>query len=270
MSDLAAAEAALRASGLPLGAPLVLLAETTSTNDLAKAAAREGAPHGSMWVAERQTAGRGRQGRRWTAAAGESLLFSVLLRTPCAPSRLPLLSLVAGLAVRDAIAAALATDTRVVVKWPNDVLVRDTKGSALRKISGVLVESMLAGSEVEGIVVGIGVNVHTRSFPDELGGRATSLALEGAPAPSRGSLLHDILAGLARDAPLVAASGLVPIHDRLSRADGLAGREVEVGGVRGIAEGIDREGRLLVRTPEGALVPTSSGEATVRGDLVAR
>src|ERR1700744_3582851 len=118
-------------SGSTLGAPLVLLAETSSTNDLATRAAREGAPHGATWVAERQTAGRGRRGHSWISPPGEGLLFSVLLRIPCAPARIPPIALVAGLAVRDAVAAA--SGAPVAIKWPNDVLV----GS--RKVAGILV-----------------------------------------------------------------------------------------------------------------------------------
>src|SRR5690606_25695418 len=102
-----------------------------------------------------------------------SLLFSVLLRLSCAPSRVPLVSLVCGLAVRDAVARALGDDEAVLVKWPNDVVVahpaRAASGSpALRKIAGVLVESSLSGGRVEHVVVGAGVNVHTRAFPEPL------------------------------------------------------------------------------------------------------
>jgi len=259
--DLAGAERALARLGSPLGLPLVVLAEATSTNDLAKAAAREGAPHGATWVADRQTAGRGRQGRVWSSPAGENLLFSVLLRTPCALPRLPLLSLAAGLAVRDVVAAELADDARVLSKWPNDVLVRPVSGGAPKKIAGILVESMLSGNHVEAIVVGIGLNVHTRVFPAELADRATSLALEGARDPSRAALLAAVLAGLDRDVSRVAAKGLATVHERLVLACALRGNAVTAGDVEGTCEGVDTDGRLMVRTAAGELVRLTSGEA---------
>ena len=184
-----------------LGTPLHRLEETTSTNDEAKRAAKDGAPHGTTWVAESQTAGRGRQGRAWTSARGESLLFSVLVRVACPPSRLPPLALVAGLAARDAAANALGPIDAAapMLKWPNDVIV------GKKKLAGVLVESILSGGRVEAVVVGVGMNVTTRAFPPELEDRATSLALLGAARLDRDAILADILTGLARDLPLVAA-----------------------------------------------------------------
>lgn len=235
-----------------IGQPLTVLRETTSTNDEAKRGAREGAPHGAVWVAETQTAGRGRQGRTWYSPRAENLLFSVLLRVTCAPPRVPLVALVAGLAVRDAVARVLPSRD-VLVKWPNDVVVGD------KKIAGVLVESALTGSKIDWVVVGIGVNVHTRSFPDELAGVATSIALEGGDA-SRTALLEDVLGGLEHDVEHVLHRGLGVVHGRLSRFDALRGRAVE----GGTAEGIDLEGRLLVRAPDGTLGRISSGEVRVR------
>ncbi|MBX3232745.1 MAG: biotin--[acetyl-CoA-carboxylase] ligase [Labilithrix sp.] len=252
MDDLAELPLLLAARGVTLGAPLHHVAETGSTNDDAKAAAKEGAAHGALWIAEAQTHGRGRQGRTWSAAPGSSLLFSVLLRVPCAPARVPLVSLVAGLAVRDAIAHALGDDAAAMVKWPNDVLVRD------KKIAGVLVESSLAGAKVESIVAGVGINVHTRDFPPELAAIATSLALEGGRT-DRAALLAAVLAGLERDAPRVLQRGLGVLQARLSQHDALAGKRVIGEGVDGVARGIDADGRLLVEAG-GITTRVASGE----------
>jgi BirA family biotin operon repressor/biotin-[acetyl-CoA-carboxylase] ligase len=254
LPDLARAKDAVAARGGALGRVIHLCAETESTNDDAKGGARAGEPHGATWVAERQTRGRGRQGRTWLAARGESLLFSVLLRISCPPSRVPPLSLVAGLAVRDAVARALGDDAAVEVKWPNDVLVRR------KKIAGILVESAVAGSRVEYVVIGIGINVHVRALPPEIASIATSLALEGAPDVDRAALLADVLARLDHDVEHVAHRGLGLIHARLSKHDALKGREVDVEGVRGVASGIDPDGRLLVRRPGGELVRVAAGE----------
>jgi BirA family biotin operon repressor/biotin-[acetyl-CoA-carboxylase] ligase len=254
-ADLLRAAALIAAKGIALGSPLHLLAATTSTNDEAKRSAKEGAPHGAVWVAESQTAGRGRQGRTWVSPPGENILFSVLVRLTCAPARLPPLALVAGLAARDAIARA-APEADVRLKWPNDVVV----GEARLKIAGVLVEATLLGGHVEAIIVGIGINVHTRAFPDDIAARATSVALVAAGPPDRAVILADALAGLARDLPLAAARGLGPIHARLAAADALRGQRIRSESGEGMAEGIDVDGRLLVRTDDGLLVRWGAGE----------
>jgi BirA family biotin operon repressor/biotin-[acetyl-CoA-carboxylase] ligase len=255
--DLARAADLVAESGSALGRPLHVLARTTSTNDEAKRAAREGAPHGATWVAEEQSAGRGRQGRSWVSARGENLLFSVLLRVTCPPARLPPVALVAGLAVRDAVARA-APAVEVRIKWPNDVLVGP------RKIAGVLVEAVTVGSRVEAVVVGVGVNVHVRAFPEDLAGRATSIALAAGNPPDRGAVLADVLASLDRDVHVVLARGLGLLRARLDEADALRGRRVRNEGGdwsdEGTAAGIDDEGRLLVRRDDGVLARWSAGE----------
>jgi len=208
------------------------LDETTSTNDDAKRGASEGAPHGDVWIAESQTKGRGRRGRAWLSAPGENLLFSVLLRMHAPPQNLPLVALAAGLAAHDAIAKSVP---RARIKWPNDVVV-DRK-----KIAGVLVESAN-----NAVVVGIGINVHSTHFPPEISPFATSVACEKGN-PDRAALLMDTLFALDRDAPIVAARGLAPIHARLCERDAVRGERVEHDGRTGVAEGIDQDGRLLVR-----------------------
>lgn len=277
--DLSRAAEVIGARGLALGSPLVIEDETVSTNDDAKRGARAGASHGTVWLAESQTGGRGRQGRAWLSARGESLLFSVLLRLRCAPARVPPVSLAVGLVVRDAVARALAAeaaDADVLVKWPNDVLVRSPRDGKERKVAGVLVESALVGMNVEYVVVGIGINVLARALPPEVTEIATSIALEREARGLGGDvdrveILADVLAGLARDVEHVAHKGLSLIHARLQRYDALAGREVSSldepsagPALRGIASGIDGDGRLLVRAADGTLTKVSSGELRLR------
>jgi BirA family biotin operon repressor/biotin-[acetyl-CoA-carboxylase] ligase len=257
-ADFARAEALLRARGGELGRPLHWLRETTSTNDEAKQAAKLGAPHGATWVADAQTAGRGRQGRGWISAEGENLLFSVLLRVTCPPARLPPLALVAGLAARDAIAAA-APSALVRIKWPNDVVV----GEERAKIAGVLVEATLSGAKVEALIVGIGINVHTRDFPEAIADRATSVARLGGAA-DRATILADVLAGLERDIPLAAARGLASVLPRLIASDALRGEAVGSEAGEGTAEGIDADGRLLVRGADGIVARWGAGEVHLR------
>jgi BirA family biotin operon repressor/biotin-[acetyl-CoA-carboxylase] ligase len=240
--------------GAELGRPLTVLASTTSTNDEAKREARRGAPHGATWVAERQTAGRGRQGRSWWSAAGESLLFSVLLRTSFAPSRQPQVALIAGLAVLTAVKRA-APEADAKVKWPNDIVVGP------KKVAGILVEAVTTGSRADALVVGFGINVHTRIFPEGLSARATSIALLSGHTPDRGQVLGDVLTSLAHDLPVVASRGLGLFRARLEAADLLRGRGVRSeAGDEGIASGINDEGRLVVRRADGTFATWVAGE----------
>jgi BirA family biotin operon repressor/biotin-[acetyl-CoA-carboxylase] ligase len=246
-----------------------LLATTTSTNDLAKAAAREGATHGTTWVAEAQTAGRGRRGHAWVCPAGEGLLFSVLVRVSCAPARVAPAALAVGLAVRDAVAAAVGPERRepaVGIKWPNDVFVGD------RKVAGVLVEAVTTGSRVDAVIVGVGINVHTRVFPEAIAERATSVALAAHAPPDRAAVLADVLARIDRDLHVVIGRGLGLVLGRLTAADVLRGRTVrrDLGegeaaappdpSAQGVAEGIDEDGRLMVRRADGVLTRWNAGE----------
>jgi BirA family biotin operon repressor/biotin-[acetyl-CoA-carboxylase] ligase len=260
LPDLARAPALVAERGLTLGRPMHLLATTSSTNDEAKRAAGEGAPHGSTWVAEAQTAGRGRQGRSWLATPGESILASVLVRARCPPAKLPPIALVAGLAVRDAVARA-APDARVAIKWPNDVLVEG------RKVAGILVEAITVGARVDAVIVGMGINVHSRGFPADLASRATSVALVSGHPPDRADLLADALGGLDRDLHVVVERGLGLFRARLEGADALRGLVVQNdtgdASEQGVASGVDDDGRLLVRRADGTTGRWSAGEVHV-------
>ena len=249
--------------GLSIGEPLEIMEEIDSTNDAAKRAAKLGTPSGALFVAESQTRGRGRQGRRWIGTKGESILASVLLRLRCEPRNLPPIALVCGLAVRDAIALRLAAASRAMIKWPNDVLVDG------RKVAGVLVEAIVSGKSVEAVIVGVGVNVHQRSFPKELENHAVSVATfateaPGAPQLDRAAILADILAGIDRDVSHVATRGLGLVHARLTAADALANKRVTTDdGTTGVALGIELDGALCVRKDDGTLVRLAAGEVHI-------
>jgi BirA family biotin operon repressor/biotin-[acetyl-CoA-carboxylase] ligase len=246
-------EALRRAFGIRLGSPLTTLALTTSTNDLALTAARNGAPHGTTFVADQQTSGRGRRGRHWLSSSGEGLLVSVVLRLELEPARLGLVPLAAGLAVRAAVAellpAELESSTRV--KWPNDVWVNR------KKIAGVLAESRLGGDNGAVVVLGVGVNVGVTELPPELSTSAISLSLLGASC-SRERVLAGMfdclelrLARLCHDPDEIVSE--------LRQYDGLLGGRVRADGTEGIASGIDREGRLLLRLATGEIAELQSG-----------
>jgi BirA family biotin operon repressor/biotin-[acetyl-CoA-carboxylase] ligase len=183
---------------------------------------------------------------------GDGLLMSVVLRVSCPPSHLPPLSLVAGLAVCDAIAPDVSPAPKL--KWPNDVWIGE------KKIAGVLVEASLAGDRVEYVVVGCGINVHARAFPPEIASIATSVALHSKSQPDRAVILARLLEALDRDIGPVAKHGLGVVHARIDALDALRGSLVRGELGEGIADGIDIEGRLRVRRENKAIETWVAGE----------
>jgi BirA family biotin operon repressor/biotin-[acetyl-CoA-carboxylase] ligase len=213
----------------PLGRPRLHLRETASTNERARELAEGGAPHGTLVTAASQTAGRGRQGRRWEAPPGTAVLCSLVVRAPDA-----LLSLRAGLAVAD------VAGSEARVKWPNDVLLDG------RKVAGVLVEGR---PQDDWAVVGIGINV--AAAPPSLGDSAGSLGRDDVEA-----VLAELLAALdvrlAEPAPATL--------DALRARDALLGRPVRWEGGAGVGDGIDEDGALRVRLGSGETMPLAAGE----------
>lgn len=225
-----------------------------STNDRARVLAAAAAPPFSVVIAEKQTRGRGRGGRRWDSPAGLGLWMSVLLR-PAASEALRLAPLLVGLAACRAV-ELVARGLSASLKWPNDVLLGG------RKVAGVLCE--VAGEEA--LVAGVGFNVKQRlgDFPAELRERAVSLEMAAGRAVSRGqlagALLREMRQLLAR--PPLRLQG--PVASEIARRDALVGAVVQVeGGVCGTARGIDASGRLLVEALPGSLMAVSAGSVSV-------
>ena len=218
-----------------LGTPRLHHRTTDSTSDRARALAQAGAPHGTLVTAGEQRAGRGRQGRTWSAPPGRALLMSIVLRDwP------PLLPIAGAVAVADVAGAQAA------IKWPNDVLVGG------RKLAGVLAEARVQ----EGwAVLGIGLNVAVRieDLPPELRDTAASLGLEPAAIEP---LLERLLGALA--ARLAQAPG--ELLDGYRARDALVGRGVRWARGEGIARGVDDAGRLLVELAGGAREALDAGE----------
>ncbi len=211
-----------------------------STNERAKELAAGGAPHGTLVTADEQSAGRGRQGRAWSAPAGSSILASLVLREFD-----ELLPLVASVAVAEACEAA---GVNCSIKWPNDVWIDG------RKVAGILVESR----PQEGwAVLGVGLNVSTTAdqLPEELREIATSLEIAARRSPSREAMLETVLATLESRLADPRETALAAWAER----DALAGRPVAWDGGQGTAAGVDGSGALLVDT-EGGRVALDSGE----------
>lgn len=238
-------------SGRRLGLPRLHLRSTDSTNERARALAQAGAPHGTLVTAAQQTAGRGRQGRSWSAPAGSSLLMSLLLRE--APRLTPLIAAVA------ACDALESEGVRALVKWPNDIVL--ARGEGLAKLAGILVE----GRPQQGwAVLGMGVNVAVRieQLPPELHESAASMGLNPSAVEE---VLARVLAALQTRLAQPAATVLQAWGER----DALRGRRVVWGagaseGREGVAEGVDGDGRLVVALDEGGRTTLESGEVHLR------
>ena len=255
--DLAALETEV--AGTVFANKLHFSPATDSTNSDALKAARSAAPHGSVYFADEQRAGRGRGDHAWHSAAGEGLYVSLLLRPLIPALRLALLPLAAGLAAADAIraVAGLAVDLR----WPNDLLIGP------RKAGGILVESKISVGAVDFAVVGIGINVHQESFDPDLATPATSLDLEAKRRVSRQHLLAGLLKSLEREAlGLADAAAGVTIPARVEQASSwIRGRQVEVHGPQactGVTAGLDEHGFLLVRAAGGLVTVQTGGIRT--------
>jgi BirA family biotin operon repressor/biotin-[acetyl-CoA-carboxylase] ligase len=218
-----------------------------STNDLARELAAGGAPQGTVVTAEEQVAGRGRQGRSWTAPAGKALLYSAIVRP--LDERHLLLPLAVPLAVAEA--AEATAEVSCAIKWPNDVWIEG------RKCAGVLIE---ARPQDGWAVIGVGLNVSIEpdEFPEELRETATSL---GAGATVDGALqaLNDSLTRWMRADPQEV---LAAFRER----DALCGRQIAWDGGNGTAEGIDERGNLLIATGTGEQVSLGAGEVHLRLD----
>jgi BirA family biotin operon repressor/biotin-[acetyl-CoA-carboxylase] ligase len=218
-----------------LGTPRLHLRRTDSTNARARDLALAGAPHGTLVTATEQTAGRGRQGRTWTAPPGRALLMSLVLRDP--PTLVPLAA---------AVAVAEVCGDRARIKWPNDVLLDE------RKAAGILVE----GRPFEGwAVLGIGLNVAVRDgdFPPELRATATGIGREPEDVEP---VLAELLGSLSRRLAEDTEATLTAWRER----DALTGREITWNGGSGVAAGVDGAGRLVVELPDGGKTSLGSGE----------
>jgi BirA family transcriptional regulator, biotin operon repressor / biotin---[acetyl-CoA-carboxylase] ligase len=260
MFDLAALETEI--ANTVFAGKLHYLPTTASTNSDAMAAARNAAPHGSVYLSDEQLAGRGRGDHSWISASGEGLYVSVLLRLQIPAAHVPFLPLAVGLAAADAIHAVsgLAVDLR----WPNDLLIGPCK------IGGILVEAGIDSKSLPYAVLGIGINVHQRAFPPDLATAATSLDLEANRHIARQDLLLALLKSLQQEALALANSDAA--NEVIARAEKastwLCGRRVEVHGPQGcngVTAGLDENGFLRVTTAEGLVTVQTGGLRAKKG-----
>lgn len=237
-----------------LGCQRIDLESCASTNDEAARYARAGASHGTLVIAERQEAGRGREGRAWASPSG-GLYFSAIMRPPLPLADVPPITLAIGIAVCD---AARAFGAQAALKWPNDVLIGD------KKLAGVLVETQSQGGRLDSVIVGIGVNLG--SVPDDVAARAISLDVD------REAFIAVLVAQLERWVDRYVSRGLDSIIPSWQQrmAPGLSARAtIDGAALSGELAGIDLDGSLLLRDDTGKVHRVRSGDVEViRPDAV--
>ena len=227
---------------------IVCLGATDSTNSRAMELASAGAPHGTIVVADEQTGGRGRRGRRWISPPGRNVYVSLIVRPEIPNAKAAGLSLAAGVALAD---AAESAGVAALLKWPNDLYLGE------RKAAGILVETASEADALRHAVVGVGINVNLAGdeIPEELRGKATSFGIYARRSFSRVDILARFLNAFADRYGEFVAGGFPAIHRDWARRDLLEGRRVRI--LRegkeewGIARGVDADGALRF-CPDGS------------------
>ena len=234
--------------------------ETDSTNLWIKRLAKEGASEGTLALAEFQSAGRGRLGRSWEVPEGTSVMMSILLRPKFEPQYAPTLTLVMGMAVAKAV-KNLGFD--VSIKWPNDVVVSH------KKICGILTEMGVRDGKIDYAVIGVGINVNIKEFPEEMADKATSLYLESGKEFDRSQIPGLVMEAFEKYYEKFAAtcdlSGLKEEYESILANYNQPVRVLAKEPYEGVARGITDGGELLVEKNDGTIVAVSAGEVSVRG-----
>ena len=234
--------------------------ETDSTNLWIKRLAKEGASEGTLALAEFQSAGRGSLGRSWEVPEGTSVMMSILLRPKFEPQYAPTLTLVMGMAVAKAV-KNLGFD--VSIKWPNDVVVSH------KKICGILTEMGVRDGKIDYAVIGVGINVNIKEFPEEMADKATSLYLESGKEFDRSQIPGLVMEAFEEYYEKFAAtcdlSGLKEEYESILANYNQPVRVLAKEPYEGVARGITDGGELLVEKTDGTIVAVSAGEVSVRG-----
>lgn len=235
--------------------------EIDSTNPWAKRLFREGASHGTLAVAEFQSAGRGRFERTWAAPEGSSVMMTILLRPEFSPEYASMLTLVMGLSVAQAVEKL---GFEASIKWPNDVVV------SRKKICGILTEMGVNNGKISYVVIGVGINVNMKEFPEELSDKATSLYLESGRESDRNQVLAYVMEFFEGNYDkFVLTCDFTHLKEEYERLLVNLGKPVRVldaqNPYEGISQGIDAAGNLLVERKDGTVSHVNAGEVSVRG-----
>ena len=244
------------------GQEIVCFTETDSTNVRARKLGENGAAHGTLVVAEQQTAGRGRRGRGWESPAGSSIYMSLLLRPEFLPNKAPMLTIVMAYSVATALREQTGLDFRI--KWPNDIVLNG------KKVVGILTEMSTEIEYINHVVIGVGINVNTEAFPEEICATATSVRRESGKTWRRAELIAAILRQFeVQYERFVKEEDLAYLREAYDAILVNCNREVRIlgekDGYRAVALGIDDQGELLVRKEDGTVTSVYAGEVSVRG-----
>ena len=259
---IAADEVRSRLKTRRIGQTVRSFASLDSTNQYAKKAGEENEPEGLLVIADEQTAGKGRSGRRWTTPPGTTVAMTLLLRPKIAPEHISMVTLVMGMAIAKACRDLYGVDARI--KWPNDIVVSG------RKLSGTLTEMSAEMAAVNYIVIGVGINANLREFPEEIAQTATSLALELGRDVNRAELIAAVLDRFEQDYErFLETEDMSLLKDAYNEMLVNAGRSVKVlepgKEYTGTALGINELGQLKVRREDETIEKVYAGEVSVRG-----
>ena len=244
------------------GKNVIYYDETDSTNNRAKEAGNNKDPHGTLFVADMQMAGKGRRGRVWKSPSGSSIYMTILLYPDIPPVKAPQLTLIMAIAVAEGIREVTGLETKI--KWPNDIVVNG------KKICGILTEMSTEIDYINHVVIGIGINVNMESFPEDIAKTATSLRIEAGKEFRRFELIAAIMEHFEKAYEAVCEAGnLEPIMEDYNRLLVNCGRRVRVlepeHEYDALALGIDKTGELQVECEDGSRKSVFAGEVSVRG-----
>ena len=259
---ICSAELLSRATTNWAGKTVLYRSETTSTNEEAKYAAENGREHGTLVVAENQTAGRGRRGRSWESDGKNSVAMSLILRPSFGAEKAPMITLLMALSVAEVLSKL--TDLSVKIKWPNDVLINK------KKVCGILTEMAADKGAINHVIVGVGINVNQKMMPEEIGDIATSLLIEKGDRYSRADIILAVMEFFEYYFDIFCSTG--DLSDVVSLYESyLINKDETVrvldpkGEYNGVATGINDFGELVVQKEDGSYTRVSSGEVSVRG-----
>lgn len=244
------------------GYHIIWFDETDSTNLQAKAYARQGGGHKTLFAADCQSSAKGRRGRSWEAPAGCNIYMSLLLRPEISTAAAPMLTLVMAVSVAEAIQKMTNAEPRI--KWPNDIVLNK------KKLCGILTEMNVADGKIQDVVIGVGVNVNQTHFAEELAEKATSIKIETGHSTDRMELIRNILEAFENYYEIFQKtedlSGILDQYHHL-----LVNKNCEVkvhdpqGAYHAYALGINEKGELLVRMEDETVKQIYAGEVSVRG-----
>ena len=237
------------------------LTDMEVTDEVFESEAKDGAEHGTLAVAEFQSAGRGRFDRRWEAPEGSSIMMTLLLRPEFSPQYASMLTLVMGMAVAQ---AAEELGFNVSIKWPNDIVI------SKKKICGILTEMGTNGVKINYVLIGVGINVNLKEFPEEMQDKATSLILEGGHEYDRNQVIALVMKYFEINyEKFIQTCDFTHLLDDYHRILANLNQPVRVidgdRSFEGICRGIDEKGELLVERQNKEVVKVSAGEVSVRG-----